>query len=145
MKGSVMTIARQKYSIYLVAILAGIFLSTATLDSRQKKKITPEIAYKTPPLQLTKQLPNITGWEDDKSYIDSRKKEGEKIAKDIIIDAKGGSELGEKKTAVRWEDFKNIVDTSIDAAKPLVSNSSNTRHIYKKDNDLYLLDVPKKE
>ena len=84
----------------LIAILAGIVLSTATLDAQQKKKITPEIAYKTPALQLTKQLPNITGWQDERSYVELRKEKGEEATKSLMIDAKTGNVLGEKKPDV---------------------------------------------
>ncbi|HEV8539012.1 MAG TPA: hypothetical protein VGR15_08865, partial [Bacteroidota bacterium] len=136
---------RRYHLIYRTTILITILLCAAALDARQKKRITPEIAYKTPPLQLTKQLPTITGWEDKKSYLESRKKEGEEKSKTFIIDAKSGNETSEKKPAVDWNDFKNVVDTSIDASKPAQSTKDNMKHLYAKNYDLYFLDVAKKE
>ena len=76
-----MTLFQRRYSINHIVILIGILLCSANLIAQQKKKITPEIAFKTPPLQLTKQLPNITSWLDDKTYIESKKKEGEEIGR----------------------------------------------------------------
>ncbi|MBI4547691.1 MAG: S9 family peptidase [Ignavibacteriae bacterium] len=131
--------------LHRIVLLIFICIVPFALHAQQKKKITPEIAFKTPPLKLTKDLPNITGWEDDASYLESKKKEGEEKAKTYIIDAKTGNEIGEKKPPVNWDDFKTIVDTSIDASKPLQSTKDNLKHLYVKDNDLYLLDVERKE
>ena len=125
--------------IFLLALAASLGWA------QQKKKITPEIAFRTPTLQLTKQLPNITGWEDNKNYLESKKKEGEVKAKIYIIDAESGKEIGEKQPTVNWDDFKSIIGEGFDASKPLLSNKENSRHIYVKDNDLYLMDTGKKE
>jgi dipeptidyl-peptidase-4 len=127
---------------YLLYLLIGVFLCNSLLA--QKKKITPEIAFKTPPLKLTKDLPNIIGWDDDTKYLESKKKEGEEKAKTYIIDAKTGNEIGEKKPPLTWDDFRSIVDTTIDASLPTQSTRDNIKHLYVKDNDLFLLDVEKK-
>ena len=119
-----------------------LFLQVGTA---QKKKITPDIAFKTPPLKLTKDLPTITGWENDTSYLESKKKEGDDKKKTYIIDAKTGNELGEKKPPVNWDDYKKMADTTFDLSSPVQSTKDNVRHLYTKDNDLYLLDVQKKE
>ncbi len=140
-----MSFLKSRFSTYSITLFVAVLVCVIALNAQQKKKITPEIAFKTPPMQLTKQLPNITGWEDDNTYIESKKKEGEEKPKAFMIDAKNGNELGEKKPAVNWDDFKTIVDTSIDASKPVLSTKDNARHLYARNNDLYLLDVPKKE
>ncbi|TAK56778.1 MAG: S9 family peptidase, partial [Bacteroidetes bacterium] len=127
-----------------IIILAVLFIFSIA-SSQEKKKITPELGYKTPAMQLTKQLPSISGWQDDKTYIESKKKEGEEKSKTYLIDAKSGKEKGEKKPDVNWDDFKEVVGKDFENAKPAVSNEKNTMHIYTKDDDLYVLNIPKKE
>jgi dipeptidyl-peptidase-4 len=129
---------------FKVQFVTLIVILSISLHAQEKKKITPEIAFKSSPLQLTKRLPNITGWQDDKTYILSKKKEGEDVVRSYLVDAQSGKELGEKPD-VKWDDFKNVVGDSIDASKPLISNKENIKHIYTKNNDLYVLDVQKKE
>jgi len=126
-------------------LLLFVLLSCVTAGAQEKKKITPDIAYKTPAMQMTKPLPNITGWQDGQSYIESKKKEGDEKPSQVIVDAKTGKEMGEKKPDVSWKDYRSLADSSIDLTKPLQSTKGNTRHIYAKDNDLYLLDVVKKD
>jgi dipeptidyl-peptidase-4 len=62
-----------------------------------------------------------------------------------MTDALTGKTLGEKPPDVKWDDFKAIVGEGIDASKPALSSADNMRHIYQKDNDLYLLDVKQKK
>ena len=133
-------------SLRLFSFFLLIFVTLTVLAQAQgKKPITPEVGYKMPAMKLTKELPTIKGWQDDKTYIESIKKEGEEKAKTYLIDAKSGKEKGEKQPDVKWDDFKSIVGDDFDAASPTLSNEKNTMHIYTKDNDLYLLDVQKKE
>ncbi len=129
------------FSLYFVLCT----LYFVPLNAQDKKRITPEIGFKFPPMQLTKQLPNITGWQDEKTYIESKKKEGEEKAKSYLIDAKSGKEKGEKIPDVNWDDFKGIVDTTFNVSRPTISNEKKTKHIYEKDDDLYLLDTERKE
>ncbi len=103
------------------------------------------MAFKTPAPVLTKQLPNISGWLDDKKYLLSKKKEGEEKPTTIIIDAGNGKETGEKKPDVNWDEFKGVVAEGFTASRPLLSTKENTKHIYAKENDLYLLDSKKKD
>ena len=126
-------------------LLLLVLICCITAGAQQKKKITPDIAYKTPVMQLTKPLPAISGWQDGQSYIESRKKEGEEKPTQVMVDAKSGKDLGEKKPDVSWNEYRSLADSSIDISKPLQSTKDNTRHIYVKDNDLYVLDVVKKE
>ncbi|MBI3765426.1 MAG: DPP IV N-terminal domain-containing protein, partial [Ignavibacteriales bacterium] len=131
-------------SIRQFVALILIFALAVTINAQEKKKITLAIAFNIPPLQLTKKLPDITGWQDDKTYIESKKKEGEETARSYLIDAKSGEERGEK-SEVKWDDFKTVVGEGFDVSKPLISTKENTKHIYAKDHDLYVLDVQKKE
>lgn len=132
-----------------LALCTGVFIllcvGIAPLNSQQKKKITPEIAFKVPPLVLTKQLPTITGWHDDRNYLETRKKDGEEKVRTYVINARSGKDAGERKPAVKWDEFKTIVGEGFDASKPLISNKENTYHIYSRDNDLYALDAKKRE
>ncbi len=136
---------RQTRLVHLITILAFVLGPGSTLTAQEKKKIAPEIAFKMPPLTLTKQLPNITGWHDDRKYLESKKKDGAEAARTYLIDARTGKEEGESKTDVNWDDFKAIVGSGVDAARPLVSGKDNVKHLYAKEHDLYLLDVKKKE
>ena len=129
----------------LLLIVVLLLLSLPVVSAQNKKLITPEIGFKLPPTQLTKKLPDITGWQDDKTYIESIKKEGDTLARPYLIDAQSGKEKGEKKPDVRWDDFKRIVPDSFDVTKPLISNQKNTMHVWSKAHDLYLLDVQRKE
>ena len=126
-------------------IIIGTLVFSIPLISADKKKITPELAFKTPVLQLTKPLPSITGWEDDARYIESKKNNGDDKAKLYLIDAKTGNDAGEEKPVVNADEFKNLVSEDIDLSKPLLSNPENNKHIYRSKNDLFLLDVGKKE
>ena len=54
-------------ALSLFILLAFVLTS---MTGQEKKKITPEIAFKTPPLQLTKPLPDISSWIDEKSFVD---------------------------------------------------------------------------
>lgn len=130
---------------HLLCIVIFLLLSLPVLSAQNRKLITPEIGFKFPPTQLTKKLPDITGWQDDKTYVESIKKEGDTLARPYLIDAKSGKEKREKKPDVNWDDFKSIVPDSFDVTKPLISNQKNTLHIWSKAHDLYLLDVQKKE
>jgi dipeptidyl-peptidase-4 len=129
---------------WCLAILAFALLAPS-LDARQKKAVTMELAMKSPPLVLTKPLPSIPGWKDDGKYLLAKKKEGGEAPVTVIVDAKSGKELGEKEPDVRWDDFKSVVTESLNIARPLVSDKENLRHLYAKDNDLFLLDIGKKE
>jgi dipeptidyl-peptidase-4 len=136
---------RSRFATASFAVFALLALVSAGLTARQQKPITMEIATATPPLVLTKPLPSVTGWNDGTSYLLSRKKEGGDGNVTVIVDAKSGKELGEKPPAVRWDDYKGIVTESLAVARPTVSDKENRRHLYLKDNDLFLLDTQKKE
>lgn len=128
-----------------LCIVVLLLVSLPALSARNRKPITPEIGFKSPPIQLTKKLPDITGWQDDGTYIESIKKEGDTLARPHFVDAKSGKEKGEKKPDVRWDDFRSVVPDGFEVAKPSISNRKNTLHIWSKANDLYLLDAGKKE
>jgi dipeptidyl-peptidase-4 len=131
---------------FVTGTVIAIIISCCTVSyAQQKKIITPEMAFKSPAPVLTKQLPNISGWLDDKKYLLSKKKEGEDKPSTFIIDASNGKETGEKKPDVNWDEFKDVVTEGITASKPLLSNRENTKHLYVNENDLYLLDTKKKE
>lgn len=139
-----MTMIRRSI-LQLVVLVAALGALSGGLDARQKKKVTMEMAVKSPPVVLTKPLPTISGWRDDKSFYFSKKKEGGEGQVTVIVDAATGAELGEKKPDVRWDDYKSVVTESVAIARPTLSNKENTRHVYSKDGDLFLLDTRKKE
>ncbi len=122
-----------------------ILLCICGARAQERKPITPDIAYKTPALQLTKQLPNISDWLNDDRYLEVRTKEGEKAPVTYIIDAKSGKEVGTQPPPVQWEKFTSLAPEGFDLSHPLLSTEDKGRHLYSKDNDLYLLDVKKKE
>ena len=88
-------------------MLVAVVFCVVTLNAQQKKRITPEIAFKSPPLQLTKQLPTIAGWQDEKSYIESKRRGGGEKPQSVIVDVKSGKELGEKTPEVNWDELKS--------------------------------------
>src|SRR5258706_10027865 len=95
-----------RYTSQLRLAFVLIVCASSVMIAQQKKKFTPDIAYKLPAVQLTKALPNIFAWQDDGIYVESRKEEGKEKSKQFIIDAKSGKEIGEKKPAIEWSDFR---------------------------------------
>ncbi|MEK9136502.1 MAG: DPP IV N-terminal domain-containing protein, partial [Bacteroidota bacterium] len=118
-----------------------LLLCFNSLHAQEKNRLTYEQIFKGAEPKLTKALPNIVGWADDPHYLEMKKKEGDDRAKVYSVDVKSG----EEKVHRDLEQFKAVVDSGICVSSPVSQNDSHTRLIYVKDNDLYALDVQKKE
>lgn len=123
----------------IVSILIGILFIFADSPAQGKKRITPELAYQTPALVLTTPLPSIGGWNDDGSYFESKKKEGETASRALIIDAATGEERGVKPERVQWDSLKSAVPEGVDVKRYIQSDEKRGVFIYAHENDLFLL------
>ncbi|MFI5253001.1 MAG: S9 family peptidase [Bacteroidota bacterium] len=124
------------FCLFIFTIIAVSFS-----PSQEKKHLTWEQIFKNGEPKLTKPLPNIQGWSDDSHYLEQKKKEGEKASKVYSIDVN----TGEEKLFRDMDQYKSLVDTSIDINSPASSNESYTKLIYVKDKDLYYFDTETKE
>lgn len=127
-------------SLKLLYALAFMSLCSS-LSAQEKKKLTYDQTFKGAEPKLTKSLPNITGWMDDSHYLELKKKEGDDRAKVYSVDVTSGKES----VYSDLEQYKTMVDSGISVSNPESRNESSTRLIYIKDDDLYFLDVQKKE
>jgi len=78
---------------------------------------------------------------DDDHYLEQKKKEGDEWPKRYSVDVKNGKEVLYRD----MQQYKDLVAPGIDPGSPASSDEKETRHIYEKDDDLYLLDTEKKE
>jgi dipeptidyl-peptidase-4 len=113
----------------------------SSLPAQEKKRLTYEQIFKGAEPKITKSLPNITDWADDSHYLELKKKDGDERAKVYSV----GVKSGEEKIYSDLEQYKVLVDSGISVSNPASRNDSSTRLIYIKDDDLYFLDVQKKE
>lgn len=121
-----------------ITILSAFIFS---LHAQEKKKLTFEQIFKNAEPKITTSLPNITGWADEEHYLEMKKKDGDNKAKLYSINVKSGKE----KLYHDLEQFRKIVDTTIDLNSPSSHAAGYDKLIYEKDNDLYFLDTKKKE
>lgn len=109
--------------------------------SQHKKTLTADQIYRNADPKVLIPLPNIVRWLDDSHYLEMKTKEGESRPIAYSVDAKTGKETEYK----GLEQYKDIVGADVTVTSPASANEENTRLIYVKDNDLYLLNTEKKE
>lgn len=125
----------------VAAIVFFFTASSVLLQAQGKKHLTFEQIFKGADPKIMQPLPAISGWLDDRHYLESKKKDGDDYAKLYAVDAETGAES----LARDLRQFKTPVGDGIDASEPVTANESYTRLIYKKSNDLYLLSTDEKE
>jgi dipeptidyl-peptidase-4 len=126
-------------------VIAIVFFSFAVssliLHAQEKKHLTFEQIFKGAEPRVTQPLPVISGWLDDKHYLESKKKEGDDRAKVYAVDAETGAE-----TVVRdLRQYHALAGDSIDPSEPAAANETYTRLIYTKNGDLFYLNTEKRE
>ncbi len=127
-------------------VLSCFLVALAVLASaQQKKRMTFEQLYQNAEPQLFVPLPDITGWEDDSHYLEMRRKEGDPQTKWYLVDAKTGKEKETQPKTPDLNQFKDTVGSGVNVNFPASSNEARTKHIYLKENDLYLLNTETKE
>ena len=126
-----------KFNRTVIWIVVLLFAADA-LPAQVKKQLTPEQIFggKTP--QFTAPLPRITGWEDDDTYLETKKKEGDERPRVYRIDARTGEEKGPT-SEVNLDDFKEVLGEGFTPGRPASASADHAVVIYQKDNDLYLL------
>jgi dipeptidyl-peptidase 4 len=121
-----------------LTLLSAIALCALNVVNAQgKKPMTFEQIFKGGEPRLTKQLPNIPGWADDRHYLESKRREGDDHAKMYAVNA----ETGEETPYRDMQQFRDVVGKGIDPASPASASNDYAHLIYTRDNDLFLLDT----
>jgi dipeptidyl-peptidase 4 len=122
------------------AVLSAGVLIAPAVRAQQGTTLTFEQVFKSAEPRITRPLPNITGWSDDRHYLELKKKEGDDRQRLYVVDAETG-------TDTVYHDLKQYTDVcpaGLDPTSPLSSSADFTRHIYTFHNDLYALDTRKR-
>ena len=131
-----------KYFIRIFAaclFFLGVFLFHS--NAQEKKKLNFDQIFKVAEPKLTKTLPNINGWANDNHYLETKKKEGDEKPKLYSVNIKSGKE----EIYRDLDQYKTIIDTSIDPSSPASHTEKYDKLIYIKDKDLYFFNTKKKE
>lgn len=126
-----MNIRRTMFGIFLLVIAAG------TVPAQVKKQLTAEQIFSGKTPEFTAPLPRITGWDDDATYIEMKKKEGDERPVPYLIDARTGEDKG-RAPEVNLDEFKDLLGEGITPSRPSDASKDRSVVIYAKDNDLYL-------
>jgi dipeptidyl-peptidase 4 len=122
----------------VLAALALCALRGTPADAQSRKSLSYDQIFKGAEPRITRPLPSVTGWADDRRYLETKKKEGDEYARIYAVDAETG-----KDTVYRdLNRFKATLGQGFDAASPASATEDFTKLIYVKDKDLYFLDVP---
>ena len=116
------------------------FLSVISL-AQEKKPLTFEQIFKNAEPRVTMMLPGISGWADDNSYLETKKKEGDDRAKVYAVDIKNGKDIVYRDL----DAFKSMAPKGININSPASTTKDYKKLIFLTGGDLYLLDVEKKE
>jgi dipeptidyl-peptidase-4 len=111
------------------------------LNAQEKKSLTFEQIFKNAEPKITKSLPDINGWADDDHYLVTKKKEGDGKEKLYSVDVISG----EEKLYRDLDQYKSVIDTTLDPGSAVSHTESYDKMIYVKEKDLYFLDATKKE
>ncbi len=123
------------FTVYAL-LSAGVLLSQL-VRAQQGAPLTFEQVFRNGEPRITRPLPNISGWADDRHYLEMKKKEGDDRQRLYVVDAETG-------TDTVYHDLKQYADVcpeGLDPASPLSSSADFTRHIYTFHDDLYALDT----
>lgn len=132
---------KNKIIFSLIAFLFFISFISFSAVAQEKKPLSYEQIFKNAEPRVLTPLPNITGWADENSYLEMKKKAGDDRAKVYAIDAKTG-----KETVYRDLDaFKSIAPKGFMLNYPANSTKDYKKHLFLKDGDIYLLDTEKNE
>lgn len=125
-------------SIYRIALASlAVFACLQASQAQAKKQLTAEQIFGGKPPQFTAPLPRIMGWDDDSTYLELKKKEGDESAKTYRIDARTGEERGVK-AEINLDDYKDVLGKDFAAMQVADATADRSVVIYKKGDDLYL-------
>lgn len=130
----------KRFIYYLSAILliSGIF---SNLYTQEKKRLTFDQIFKNAEPRLTQPLPNIIGWADDNNFLEMKKRDTDTVQKVYSVNIKTGKEKVFRDLSI----YKKFVGEDINPLYPEDHNESYTILLYKKNDDLYLLNTKTKE
>jgi dipeptidyl-peptidase 4 len=124
----------------LLSLIPALLLLAALSPAQEKKTLTFDQIFKNGEPKLTLPLPGISGWADDRHYIESKREKGEMVPRTFSVDVSGGK-------SNPWhvmDAYKSLVDSAIDLNSPESSTESFDRLIYRHQNHLFLLDTRQK-
>ena len=122
----------------------GSFIVLITLQA-QKKSFTYDQLFKGTVSNVSKPLPNITGWADNEHYIEMRKDETDGKTKSFSIEVKSGiSKLYEKKENIP-ETQSSAFAGPKDARNTTLSPNKKWAAYTKADNNLYVTEIDSKK
>lgn len=125
--------------LFIVLIISFLFVPNSY--SQTKKELTFDQIFKNGEPKIVTQLPNIIGWADDNSYLETKKKQGDDKPKVYQVDVKSGKE----KVYRDYDEFKNIAPPGIMLNYPIAVSDDGNKLLYSKSGDLYLLNIEKKD
>ncbi len=124
-----------------VVLIFAILLASVHTQAQEKKRLSFDQIFKNGAPKLTEPLPTISGWKDDDHYLETKKKEGDERSRVYAVDVKSGKE----EVYRDLEQYRNLVDSTINLNFPASHNESYDILIYESAGDLYLLDTKKRE
>ncbi len=122
-------------------LLTGIILFFSVSTAQEKKTLSFDQIFKGAEPKVTTMLPNISGWADDNSYLETKKKEGDSRMKVYAVNLKNGSEKEHRDL----EAYKTLAPKGLNINSPVSTTEDFKKLIYSKDDDIYFLDTEKKE
>jgi len=125
------------YPLAALAVVSASVLLSPLLRAQQGTTLTFEQVFKNAEPRITRPLPNITGWADDRHYLEMKKKEGDDRQRLYAVDA----ETGVDSLYHDMKEYADVCPEGIDPFSPVSSSADFARHIYTLKNDLYVLDT----
>jgi len=116
------------------------FLSILT-PAQDKKPLSFEQIFKSAEPKVTAMLPTVSGWADDNSYLETKKKEGDDRAKVYAVELKSGKDKLYRDLDV----FKSMAPKGLSLNNPASATQDFKKLVFMKDGDIYFLDTDKKE
>ncbi len=122
-------------------LLAFLFIAVSPETFAQKKQVTYEQAFAMKPTNISKPLPQISGWLDDDHFLETRK-DADGKSKTFSVSVKSGEAVVvENKTVATPPKIGTITD-----AKNATPSPDNNLVAFTRNNNLFILDlVSKKE
>ena len=128
--------------LFLFCAAAAAVVCAGGAGAQQKQLLSFDQIFRNGTPRLTTNLPVVSGWTDDRHFIEQKPREGG--------EARGGSELVDAGTGGReryhdMESFRALVGEGIDPGNPAASDEAYRHLLYVREGDLYFLDTGTRE
>jgi dipeptidyl-peptidase 4 len=118
-----------------------LILFSLSASAQEKKPLTFDQIFKNAEPRVTSQLPMVTGWANDRQYLEMRRgREGKKGGL-FAVDAVSGADT----LYHDLEPYRELVGKDFPLDQPSSTSEDYATLVYSRENDLYLLKTATKE